>query len=223
MNQPSETLDKLTKTFTADRKFFDVLMAQPTGEMFVEMCVWYIWLHDYLDDIQHSLDEGGKAYGSNYQLWVVCMIGGAAQSIGMLMYLLARGVVHEAAASGRRALEYLGMAGHLLRDPTKAQFLSNDETESPEFTKAFIRGQDRREAERLKQDGIRYRFAGLSCGVAKSATQLYEIFIRFNVHGGTMSSLKGIALVPSENSCSFHNRSVEEIRKTCPCSSPFWR
>lgn len=129
MNQPSETLDNLTNTFTADRKFFDALMAQPCGEVFVEMSVWYIWLHDYLHDIQNSLHEGGKAHGPNYQVWVVSMIGGAAQSIGMLMYLLARGVVHEAAASGRRALEYLGMASHLVRDPAKTRFLSNDETE----------------------------------------------------------------------------------------------
>lgn len=220
MNQPSQTLDELTNTFTADRKFFDALMAQPCGEAFLEMCVWYTWLHDYLHDIQNSLHEAGSAHGSNYQVWVVSMLGGTAQSIGMLMYLLVRGVVHEAAASGRRGLEYLGMACHLVRYPSKAQFLSNDETQSPDFTKAFIRGQDRREAERLKQDGIRYRFAGMSSGTAKSATQIYEIFSRLNVHGGTMSSLTGVALVPTANSCTFHNRSIEQIAKNLPLFKP---
>lgn len=136
------------------------------------------------------------------------------------MYLLARGVVHEAAASGRRALEFLGMVCHLVRDPSTAQFLSEDEHESRDFTKAFIRGPDRREAEKLKQDGIRYRFAGMSKGMAQSATQLYEIFSRFNVHGGTMSSLSGMALVPTANSCAFHNRSVGEVAKNLNLFKP---
>jgi hypothetical protein len=50
------------------------------------------------------------------------------------------------------------MAAHLVRDPGKAQFLTEAERESPEFTRAFIRG-ERREAERLKQEAIRYRFS----------------------------------------------------------------
>jgi len=220
MTQPSQAFDNLTNTFTADRKFFDALIGQPCGETFVEMCVWYLWLHEYMHDIQDSLHDGGKLHGSNYQLWVVSMIGGAAQSIGMLMYLLARGVVQEAAASGRRALEYLGVASHLVRDPARAQFLSKDETNSLEFTKAFVRGPDRREAKKLKEDGIRYRFAGMSSGIAKSVSQLYEIFSRFNVHGGTLSSLSGIALVPTENSCAFHNRSVDEVAKNLPLFKP---
>ena len=220
MNQPSEALDKLTHTFTADCKFFDVLMAQPCGDAFLEMCVWYLWLHEYLHDIQNSLFESGKAHGSDYQLWVVSMIGGAAQSIGMLIYLLARGVVYEAAAAGRRALEYLGMASHLVRDPAKARFLSEKE-DSREFTDTFIRGADRHEAWKLKQqEGIRYRFAGMSSGMAKSASQLYEIFSQFNVHGGTMSSVSGMALMPTGNSCAFHNRSVDEVAKNLPIFKP---
>jgi hypothetical protein len=137
------------------------------------------------------------------------MIGGTAQSIGMLMYLVTRGVVQEAAASGRRALEYLGMACHLVKD-----------AESPGFTKAFIRGPDRQEAERLKHDGIRYRFAAMNKGIAQSATQLYEIFSRFNVHGGTMSSLTGIAHIPTPNSRFFHNRSLDEVEKNLSLFKP---
>jgi hypothetical protein len=218
MSQPSDALDKLTNTFTADPKFFDALMAQPGGEAFLEMCVWYLWLHAYLHDIQNSLHDGGKKHGSDYQTWVISMIGGTAQSIGMLMYLVARGVVHEAAASGRRALEYLGVACHLVRDPTKARYL--DEEKSSEFTKAFVRGPDRQKAGKLKQDGIRYRFAGMNTKTAKSATQLYAMFSRFNVHGGTMSSLTGIALLPTPNSCSFHNRSVDEVVKNLVLFKP---
>jgi hypothetical protein len=218
MVEPSQALDNLTNTFTADRKFFDALMAQPCGEAFVEMCVWFLWLHEYLHDIQSSLHEGGKSHGALYQAWVLSMIGGAAQSIGMLMYLVTRGVVQEAAASGRRALEYLGMACHLVRDPARAKFL--EDAESPGFTKAFIRGPDRQEAERLKHDGIRYRFAAMNKGIAQSATQLYEIFSRFNVHGGTMSSLTGIALIPTPNSCFFHNRSLDEVEKNLSLFKP---
>jgi hypothetical protein len=218
MIQPSEALDRLTTTFNADRKFFDALMAEPAGEAFAEMCVWYLWLHEYLHDIQNSLHDGGNAYGSDYQLWVVAMAGGAAQAIGMLMYLIARGVVHEAAAAGRRALEFVGVACHLVNDPTKAKFVGDEE--SPEFTNAFIRGQDPRTAKQLKHDGIRYRFAGMSDGMAKSATQLYKIFSHFNVHGGTMSSLSGIALTPTPYSCAFHNRSLDQVLQNLPLFKP---
>jgi hypothetical protein len=48
------------------------------------------------------------------------------------MYLVARGVINEGAAAGRRALEYLGMAAHLLHDPSKAQYLKGDEDLTPE-------------------------------------------------------------------------------------------
>jgi hypothetical protein len=68
MVEPSQALDNLTNTFTADRKFFDALMAQPSGEAFVEMCVWFLWLHEYLHDIQNSLHEGGKSHGADYQV-----------------------------------------------------------------------------------------------------------------------------------------------------------
>ena len=101
------------------------------------------------------------------------------------------------------------MACHLVRDPARAKFL--EDAESPGFTKAFIRGPDRQEAERLKHDGIRYRFAAMNKGIAQSATQLYEIFSRFNVHGGTMSSLIGIALEPTPHSCFFHNRPLDDV------------
>jgi hypothetical protein len=220
MNQPSQALDELTNTFIADRAFFDDLMTDPCGETFVEMCVWYNWLHEYLHDIQDSLYDAGKSHGSDYQVWVISMIGGAAQGIGMLMYLLARGIGHEAAGSGRRALEYLGVASHLVSDPTKAQFLSKEEMKSPAFKNAFVRGMDRDKARELKQNGIAYRFAAMSTGMAKAATQLYDLFSRFNVHGGTMSAMTGIALSPTENSCAFHNRSLSEVAKNVPLFKP---
>jgi hypothetical protein len=219
MNQPSETLNKLTKTFTADRGFFDALMFQPSGEKFVEMCIWHLWLHQYLHDIQRSLGERDTPHGPEYQVWVVSMISGAAQATGMLMYLLARGVVHEAAASGRRGLEYLGMVSHLVRDPAKAHALGDEE--SREFERTFVRGNgNRREEDRLKAAGIRYRFSGMSDWMAKASTDLYKIFSRFNVHGGTMSGLTGLALSPTDHSCFFHNRSIEEVARYLPLFSP---
>lgn len=212
IDRPSEALDRLTRTFTADRQFFDDLMANPGGQTFIEMCVWYLWLQEYPHDIQNSLHEAGKTYGKDYQVWVVSMVGGIAQSAGMLMYLLSRGVVQESVAAARRALEYLGMLSHLLRGPAKALYLNMAE-ESPEFQNAFIRGQSRstNESQKMKSEGIRYCFSAMSDGNAKTASRLYEIFSRFNVHGGTMSSLVSIAMLPTRNSCGFHNRSLEKV------------
>jgi hypothetical protein len=41
------------------------------------------------------------------------------------MYLSARGIIHEAASAGRRALQFLGIASLLVADPAKAEFLSH--------------------------------------------------------------------------------------------------
>lgn len=220
MNQPSAALDTLTRTFSADLKFFDALMTGPAADIFVEMCVWDVWLNDYLLDIQNSLHDGAAGHGGEYQLWIVSMLAGVAQPSGMLMYLLARGIVIEAAASGRRALEYLGMLSHLVRCPEKAQYLRGKDAESAEFTTAFIRGQNRREAEQLKADGIRYRFAAMQRGMAQTASTLYNMFSRFNVHGGTMSSLISVSVNPTECSCAFHNRSLEWVEKNLKVFRP---
>jgi hypothetical protein len=94
-------------------------------------------------------------------------------------------------------------------------------TDEPEPRNQILENEiDPGEAKRLRQDGIRYRFAGMTNDIAKTATSLYEIFSRFNVHGGTMSSLLGMALVPTSYSCAFHNRSVEEIAKSLPVFKP---
>jgi hypothetical protein len=60
----------------------------------------------------------------------------------------------------------------------------------------------------------------MSTGMAKAATGLYEIFSRFNVHGGTLSSLTSVAVVPTRNSCGFHNRSFEDVEKSLQLFKP---
>jgi hypothetical protein len=124
MSHPSAQFESVTHTFSADAKFFDALMAHPSSEAFAEMSVWYTWLQKYLNDIQESLAEAGEPHGETYKIWVVSMLGGMAQALSMVMYLSARGIIHEAAAAGRRALEFLGVASHLVADPAKAKFLS---------------------------------------------------------------------------------------------------
>lgn len=126
------------------------------------------------------------------------MIGGAAYCVNMLMYLIERGAINEAAASNRKGLEYLGMAAHL-------------DGESPEFKRAFISGGVTQKP--FSDNDIRYRFAGMSERMAKAATTLYSIISEFHVHGGTMKSMIEIAIEPTQHSCAFQNRSIESTAK----------
>jgi hypothetical protein len=208
MTQPSAEFEKMTRTFSADRDFFDALMKQPCGEAFAEMCVWYNWHRNYLNDIQESLAEAGIPHGDTYAVWVLTMLVGVAHAVGMLMYLSVRGVVHEAGASGRRALEFLGIASHLLTDPSKARFLFEGCESTKQFREAFLSGSPK-EADRAKQLGIKFRFAGMASGMEQAATQLWEMFSRFNVHGDSLAAVSAIpSLLPTEHSCAFLNRSV---------------
>jgi hypothetical protein len=166
MNRPSVQFEDFTRTFSADAKFFDALMSQPCGEAFAEMCVWYNWLRQYLNDIQESLADAGKAHGERYTNWVVLMLAGMAHAISMMMYLSLRGIIHEAGASGRRALEFLGIASHLTTDPSKAQYLFDGCESSPMFKKAFLSGPSSGTDE-LKRCGIKYRFASMDPKNAK--------------------------------------------------------
>jgi hypothetical protein len=211
MMSSSQGLDQLTHTFSADRKFFDALMEDPCSEAFIEMCIWTGWLQEYLNDIQESLCNTTPTHGDDYRLWVAAMIGGIGHASGMLMYLSARGVIHEAAASGRRALEFLGFVSHLIKDPSKQGLLATDCQDTRQFKTAFVSGSPLQAAE-LKQRGTKYRFATLSMGPA--CTRLWEIFSSYHVHGDSLRPMStGIVFFPTELSCKFLNRSVEESAK----------
>jgi hypothetical protein len=224
MSRPSVQFDSFTRTFSADTEFFDALMSASGGEAFAEMCVWYNWLREYLNDIQGSLVDAGKVHGDTYDTWVVTMLAGMAHAIGMLMYLSPRGIIHEAGASGRRALEFLGIVSHLITDPSKAQFLFDGCETSPLFRKAFLSGAgSAKEVEELKRQGTKYRFAAMEPHNAKASTQLWEMFSHFNVHGDSIAVVASIpSLTPTQHSCSFLNRSVTataeniELFKTVP-------
>lgn len=186
-------------------------MKDPCSEAFVEMCIWTGWLKEYLNDIQESLCNADSAHGDDYRVWVATMIGGIGHAIGMLMYLSARGVIHEAAASGRRALEFLGFVSHLIKDPSKGALLAPNLQDSPQFKTAFLSGPSSQATE-LKQKGTKYRFAKLS--MAPACTKLWEIFSSYHVHGDSLRPMStGVVFFPTEVSCKLLNRSVEESAK----------
>jgi hypothetical protein len=218
--RPSTQFENFTHTFSADEKFFDALMSQPCGEAFAEMCVWYNWLRQYLNDIQESLADTGQAHGKSYTTWVVAMLAGMSHAISMLMYLSPRGIIHEAGASGRRALEFLGVASHLITDPSKAQYLFEGCENTPSFKKAFLSGPTK-SAEELKRSGTKFRFAAMDSANAKACTQLWEIFSRFNVHGDSLSAVASIpAFTPNQYSCAFCNRSLDATAKSIESFKP---
>jgi hypothetical protein len=211
MSSPSQEFDQLTHTFSTDMKFFDSLMEDPCSEAFIEMCIWDNWLREYLNDIQESLCNTIPGQGDDYRVWVATMIGGIGHAVGTLMYLSARGVIHEAAASGRRALEFLGFVSHLIRNPSKARLLAPDCQDTPQYKTAFLSGPSEQAAE-LKRRGIKYRFAALSMGPA--CTKLWEIFSGYSIHGDSLRVMStGVVFFPTEVSCKLLNRSVEETAK----------
>lgn len=137
--------------------------------------------------------ENGKAY-------TAFLTGGVLKDICLIPYLVVRGVFSETGFVIRRSLEHLGVLTHFWADPSKAEYL-NDE-DSPEFQNAFIREVDRSKAAALTVRGVRKRFAAYS-EFAKPASDLYRIFSAADVHGGTPFQV--VRSLPGEDaiSCGF--------------------
>ena len=139
---------------------------------------YYKWARHYVPHIQTGLvsiaekhfPESGR---ENRKAYTAFLTGGVLKDICLIPYLVVRGVFSETGFVIRRSLEHLGVLTHFWADPSKAEYL-NDE-DSPEFQNAFIREVDKSKAAALKVRGVRKRFAAYS-EFAKPASDLYRIF-----------------------------------------------
>lgn len=210
----SEKIEELTGTFSSDRAFCDHLFSSDNAENAARILVFYKWSRFFLPHFQEGLlTIAPKHFPSNdiktAEFWTATLTGGILKDIGLISYLVVRGVLSEAGSVLRRTLEHTGVLTHFWYDPTKASVLQSD-PDSRDFKEAFERERDKTIQDDLKTKGIKKRFASFSSTGGVAATLLYKILSQYDVHGGTPANLLGASLGPTKLSCGFVNRAVED-------------
>jgi hypothetical protein len=207
--KPSANLDHLTKTFSRDKEYFDALIASPAAPQVCQAIVYWKWSLAYWNTLQEALHEAvGDRFVAQFRhaagLWTLSTTGQIARDIGLVPYLMSRGIYQEAATPVRRCLENIGLLAHFWRDPKKAEFLGDRESRG--FKDAFVREKSRSHLLRLQAAGITKRFEALHGPFGEKVTMLYEMVSEYGVHGASPSGLVHTALEPTAFSCGFANR-----------------
>jgi hypothetical protein len=203
----SERLESLSRTFSADRQFCDELFRSEAARPAARILVYCHWARTYIPACQDALwnvvptrFEGEHVEQARF--WTLMLLGGVLKDIGLISYLAVRGLMWEAGSVLRRGLESVGVLAHIWQEPAKVRFLTDPD--GSEFKDAFQREVRRDRFEELKRRNTTKRFEHLSLG--QPASQLFELFSRYGVHGGTPAQLLGAPLTPTRFSCGFQNR-----------------
>ena len=199
-------LDKLSHTFTRDQEFCDALAAR-CPERVGRLFVYLRWAHNYMPSIQEELHGMvGRHFAADHRqdagFWTHSLTGGVFKDLGLVPYLVVRGLIWDAGFALRRSLENAGVLAHLWQDPGKAEYLASPDT-GP-FRNAFVAESDSGKAAALRSRGVQKRFA--ACSLGKPMSDLYRMLSAYAVHGGTPNQLVTSELLPNSASCMLLNR-----------------
>ena len=199
-------LDRLTGTFSRDREFCHAL-ANANGPEVARILVYVRWARHYIPPIQVELESlvsrhFAFIHRTNAAFWTLALLGATMKDLGIIGYLIIRGLVWDAGYAARRSLENIGVLASLWFAPEKAASLKSAESE--EFRRAFLWESDSKARADLKSRGIQKRFE--FCNMAPAASQLYSLLSKYSVHGGTPDTLAVTDIEPSACSCMFVNR-----------------
>lgn len=202
----SDGLDRLTHTFKADQDFCETLAATQPWQV-ARLLVYRRWAQLYLPEIQTELvamaaNHFPSQFSRDAEFWTLSLTGGAFKDLGLVPYLVMRGVIWDAGFAVRRSLENMGVLAHLWQDPSKGEYLSDPDTRA--FANAFVAEPDRKQADTLKSKGIQKRFS--ASGMPNAMSDLYRLLSAYSVHGGSPKQLVNTQINPTRVSCMFLNR-----------------
>lgn len=210
--RPSEKVEAVTRTFSADQKFCDYLLRSDAARLVGRMLLYHRWAWKYMVHCQTGLWDNVAARfeetdREQAQVWTSIMLGSVFRGIGLVQYLSLRGLVGEAEVVIRRALESMGVVSHFWHEPQKVRAVGDPDSSA--FKATFQRESREDKAKVLKAKGLSKRFEYLKLG--EPASSLYALMSRSSVHGDSAHHLGNTSLVPTPFSCGFENRSVERL------------
>jgi hypothetical protein len=202
---PSEQLDRLSTTFSTDRAFCDQMLSSDSGPKVAEILAWYHWGRTFFPHIQKGLlamvpSHFAPGHQKIAEFWTSVLTHGIISEVGLIPYLVVRGLIPEAGSVVRRGLEHTGLLTRLWYESSKAALLE-DAPDGREFIQAFQSESNKKLQSELKARRVKKRFA--HCTFGQPASVLYEIFSNYNVHGGIGATLLRSSLDPTTTSCGF--------------------
>lgn len=199
-------LDRLSRTFSSDREFCDTLAKiQPRNT--ARLFVYLQWAHKYLTTIQEEMHSMVRRHfapesARDAAFWTMALTAGIFRDLGLIPYLVVRGIIWDAGFAVRRSLENAGVLAHLWAEPSKARLLNDPET--GDFKNAFIAEPNKTRAAELRSKGVQKRFA--ACSLAQSMSDLYRMLSAYSIHGGAPHHMVHAEVKPTRQSCMFVNR-----------------
>jgi|SRR5579862_4523012 len=183
----AETVDNLTHTFARDREFCAAVLAAhplPVGRLLV----YERWAQNYMKPILGELlgiaeKHFPEANREAATTWTAALVSGIYWDLGLVPYLVLRGLIWEAGPAARRSLEHVGALAAFWQDVTKVQHLSDHESRS--FKDAFLSERNPAIAAQLKMQKIQKRFA--ACSTPTAMSELYGLLSKYTVHGGSLN------------------------------------
>jgi hypothetical protein len=202
----AQALDRLSHTFSKDQEFCEAL-ARKEPRSIGRLLAYLRWAHNYILPIQDDFHLlAGKHFAASLadeaSVWTLTLVAGILRDLGLVPYLVVRGLIFSAGFLLRRSLESAGVLTHLWHDPSKAAHLG-DPNGGP-FKNAFTSESNAKKAADLKAQGVQKRFA--ACTLGRLMSDLYRILSGFTVHGDSPKQLVGSELAPTAFSCMFINR-----------------
>ncbi len=196
-NRQTEALTLWLATFARDREFCDALVSTQASGI-ARLLVYVSWCHQYFSAIQEELVTMAKMHFPSAHVddatgWTLTVTGGVYADICLVPYLVARGVIREAGLAIRRGMENVGVLTQLWREPEKAGCLT--EPDAPEFRRAFVWEADKARSALLRAGGVQKRFE--LCLMAKPLSDLYQLYSRFGIHGGSYDQFVGVEVMPT--------------------------
>ena len=144
-------LDRLSNTFTKDREFCDAL-AKTQPSTAARLFIYLRWAHMYMTAIQeelHSMVQRHFAAEHTHDaaFWTMMLTASIFKDLGLVPYLVVRGIIWDAGFAVRRSLENAGVLAHLWAEPSNARFLAD--SDSGDFKNAFIAETDKSRAAQI--------------------------------------------------------------------------
>ena len=200
----AEDFNELTETFSRDKAFFEALTASSSSESFFKSLGFLHWwsknftaLQDSLLDNVNIFPEKGRKTARE---WTLSLTFQLDSDIRCAVYLMSRGLAHQAATNLRASLEHIGVLTHLWTDSEKVFSLKDDH----KYWLAFKHEKNKSAKLLLNKKETAKRFA--ACFWGKEISYLYKWFCSHDVHGGSLIRGVKIEARKTELSCRIFRR-----------------
>jgi hypothetical protein len=211
---PQVSFDKLeaaTATLQKEKEFFFALIADPINGIIVNRIIHLSNFYQMAStQIPEYLSKEAVKLFPNDPLQtasILCMLLREITRVARLAsYLCVKGIVPQALALTRSAVEQIGVYTHIWNQPDKAKFVTDPDSDDYGF--AFRRSNDKALNSQLRIKETKYRF--MHCKAGAQISNLYKLLSAHFIHG------LGAALTNKneEYSCEFVDRATPKELET---------